>query len=87
MKKVSHDIVSKTKVSNLIAEEIRNLEKTLKAYIITRWNSTLFMIRSVLKLTKSDFKTLRDSMNYKSAKQKEVRDNFKLSKDERAMLS
>ena len=30
IKKVSHDIVSKTKVSNLIAEEIRNLDKVLK---------------------------------------------------------
>jgi len=30
IKKVSKDIVSKTKVSNLIAEEVRKLEKTLQ---------------------------------------------------------
>lgn len=86
IKKVSKDIVSKTKVSNLIAEEIRAIEKVLKNYVITRWNSILFMIRSVLKLTDKDFKMLRDKMNKKTEKQKEVRNNFKLSETERNML-
>jgi hypothetical protein len=66
IKKVSKDIVSKTKVSNLIAEEINAIEKVLKNYVITRWNSILFIIRSVLKLTDKDFKMLRDKMNKKT---------------------
>lgn len=86
IKKVSHDIVSKTKVSNLIAEEIRNLDKVLKTYVITRWNSILFMIRSVLKLTDKDFKTLRDKMNKSTEKQRLIKKNFMLSDVERSML-
>ena len=43
IKKVSKDIVSKTKISNIIAEEIRNLEKVLLTYVITRWNSILYL--------------------------------------------
>ena len=62
IKKVSKDIVSKTKVSNLIAEEVRKLEKTLLTYVITCWNSILFMIRSVLRLTDDDFKQIQKSM-------------------------
>ena len=87
IKKVSHDIVSKTKVSNLIAEEIRNLDKVLKSYVITRWNSILFMIRSVLKLTDKDFKTLRDKMNKATEKQRLIKKNFMLSDVERSMLT
>ena len=35
----------------LKAEEVRKIDKfILKNYVITRWNSILFMIRSVLKL-------------------------------------
>ena len=87
IKKVSHDIVSKTKVSNLIAEEIRNLDKVLKSYVITRWNSILFMIRSVLKLTDKDLKTLRDKMNKATEKQRLIKKNFMLSDVERSMLT
>ena len=86
IKKVSHDIVSKTKCSNLIAEEIRKIEKVLKTYVITRWNSILFMIRSVLKLTPEDFKRLRSKMNQNTVKQKEAKEKFNLSHTERAML-
>jgi len=86
IKKVSHDIVSKTKNSTLIAEEIRNLEKTLKTYVITRWNSILFMIRSVLKLTVSDFKALANKMNAKTEKQRNIKEAFGLSRVEKAML-
>ena len=45
IKRISKDIVSKPKVSLLIAEQLRNLEKTLKTYVITRWNPILFMIK------------------------------------------
>ena len=49
----------------MIAEEIRAIDKVMKNYVITRWNSILFMVRSVLKLTKEDFKNLRKKMNEK----------------------
>ena len=49
IKKISKDIVSKSKCSLLIAEEVRKIDKVLKNYVITRWNSILFMIRSVFK--------------------------------------
>ena len=86
IKKVSKDIVSKTKVSNLIAEEVRQLEKVLLTYVITRWNSILFMIRSVLRLTDEDFKTIRNKMQTKTTKQRKIKKNFALSIKERAML-
>jgi len=86
IKKVSKDIVSKTKVSNLIAEEVRKLEKTLLTYVITRWNSILFMIRSVLRLTDDDFKQIRKSMPKRTTAQREAKEKFKLSKKERAMI-
>ena len=53
IKKFSKDIVSKSKCTLLIAEEV------MKNYVITRWNSVLFMIRYVLKLTPEDFKNLK----------------------------
>ncbi len=86
IKKVSKDIVSKTKISNIIAEEIRNLEKILLTYVITRWNSILFMIRSVLRLTDEDFRSVRDKMPRKTKKQRKTRKNFELKSKERAML-
>jgi len=85
-KKVSKDIVSKTKVSNLIAEEVRNLELTLLTYVITRWNSILFMIRSVLRISDEDFKKIRKSMPTKTKKQLEVKSKFNINPKERAML-
>ncbi len=86
IKKVSKDIVSKTKVSNLIAEEVRNLELTLLTYVITRWNSILFMIRSVLRISDEDFKKIRKSMPTKTKKQLEVKSKFNINPKERAML-
>jgi len=86
IKKVSKDIVSKTKISNIIAEEIRNLEKVLLTYVITRWNSILFMIRSVLRLTDEDFRSVRDKMPRKTKKQRKTRKSFELKSKERAML-
>ena len=88
-KKISKDIVSKSKVSLLISEEIRKIDKVLKSHVITRWNSILFMVRSVLKLTKEDFDSLRKRMNSKknkTQKQKETIKNFNLSETEIPML-
>lgn len=76
--KVSSDIVSRSKVSHLIAEEVRA--------VVTRWNSILFMIRSVLKPTPTDFATIRKEMSTKSVRQKEIKKNFNLTAIEREML-
>lgn len=83
---ISKNIVSKSKVSTLIAEEIRKLEISLHKNVITRWNSILFMIRSVLKLTDKDFKTIRNAMRNKTTKQKEIKANFNLSDLQREQL-
>lgn len=86
IKKVSKDIVSKTRISLILAEEIRKIDKTLKNYVITRWNSILFMIRSVLKLTEDDFNSLRSHIKKDTKKRKKVHNKFRLSETERAML-
>lgn len=44
-------IVSKARNTCTIAEELRNLNKFVNKCVVTRWNSILFMIRSVLKIT------------------------------------
>lgn len=84
--KVSSDIVSRSKVSHLIAEEVRRLDKSLYKAVVTRWNSILFMIRSVLKLTATDFASIRKEMSTKTARQKEIKKNFNLTSIERDML-
>ena len=84
--KISKDIVAKSEISLSLAEELRKLDKRLSKNVITRWNSTLAMIRSVLSLTPAEFQTIRSSMKTKTAKQKEVKKNFFLTKDEREML-
>ena len=87
--KVSKNIVSKSKVVAIIAEEIRALSKSLYKSVVTRWNSILFMLRSVLKLTDKDFISIKNQLKNKkklTKKQKETLANFDLSSLERAML-
>ena len=84
--RVSKDIVTKSKVSHIIAEELRKLTKKLNTKNLTRWNSILFMIRSVLKLTPEEMKVIRDQMPNKTSEQKEIRRKFDLSYVEREML-
>jgi len=86
IKKVSKNIVCKSKVSTYIAAEIRSLELTLQKSVITRWNSILFMVRSVLRLNDQDFADIRSKMKTKTEKQRSVKKNFKLEKHEREML-
>jgi hypothetical protein len=89
IKKVSKDILSNSKCSLLIAEEVRKIDKVMKNYFITRWNSILFMIRSVLKLTPEDFKNIKKKMKEKpnkTKKQIEVINNFHLTETEIEML-
>jgi hypothetical protein len=84
--KVSNNIFSKSKVSHVIAEELRKLHKKLCTKNVTTWNSTLLMIRSVLKLKPEDFKRIRDETVAVNANQKEVREKFALNDYEREML-
>ena len=86
LKKISHDIVSKSRRHHIIAEELRKLSKHLHTATVVRWNSILFMIRSVLKLTDEDLKMIRDKLPKKNKHQRLVKKFFSLSAKERAML-
>jgi len=87
IEKVSKNIVSKSKASLVVAEELRKLHKKLNKKNLTRWNSTLFMIRSVLNLSPEDMKTIRNNMPSKTADQKAIKRNFDITTVEREMLS
>ncbi len=84
--KVSKEIVSKSKFSSYVAEELLKFRKKFAKRVVTRWNSILFMIRSVLKLTPVEFATIRSKMPKKTTQQKEARDKFNISDTERKML-
>lgn len=71
---------------------MRELEIKLQKQNLTRWNSILFMIRSVLRLTPEHFKKIRTSMIAKlkgsgDFKKRETIRNFTLSDEERRMLT
>ena len=84
--RVSKDIVSKSKSSHVIAEELRFLNKKLNTKNLTRWNSILFMIRSVLKLSPDEIQQIKYKMPNVTAEDKEKRRRFDLSHNERDML-
>ena len=86
IEKISKNIVTKSKCCTAIAEGLRVLNKKLCKKNITRWNSTFFMINSVLKMSVVDFQTIKSQLPVKSAKQRAVKNNFGLSKKEREML-
>jgi len=86
IKHVSEDIVSKSKSSLVIAEELRKLNIKLNKKNVTRWNSILFMTRSVLRLSAADFKTIRSEMPSTNSKQKEVIKKFDLNDKDRTRL-
>jgi hypothetical protein len=85
--KVSKDIVSRAKKSQIIAESLREFNKKMLNKNVTRWNSILFMVSSVLKITPADFKAIRDSMPSKPANKAKIKLNFNLTNLEREMLS
>ena len=78
--------MSKSKVSTLIAEELQKFNKKFCKRVVTRWNSILFMIRSVVNVTDAEFKAIRHNMPKKTALQISTRDKFKLDETERNML-
>ena len=60
--KISKNVISKSSYSHVIAEELRHLKKKFHKKNATRWNSTLFMARSVLKLSVEDYDIIRTSL-------------------------
>jgi hypothetical protein len=48
-----------------VQEELRLLEMKIQKNNVTRWNSTLFMIRSVNKISQHDYKTLISQLDSK----------------------
>jgi hypothetical protein len=74
--RVSKDIVSKSKFSSFVAEELLKFRKKFAKRVITRWNSILFMIRCVLKVSNVEFATIRSKMPKKTLKQRSARDKF-----------
>lgn len=92
--RISTDIVSKSKFSHHLAEELRALDVQLCKQNLTRWNSILFMVRSVLKLSCEQYKNIRDEMKERNSSnrsketaiQLHTRKNFGISELERKML-
>jgi len=85
--KLSKDIVSKSKSSHCVAEELRKLNKKLNTKNLTRWNSILFMVRSVLRLTPEEFQQIKQKMPNSTADEKERRKKFDITNIERQMLN
>ena len=54
---------------------------------MTRWNSILFLIRSVLKISPAEFTQIRNSLPTKTTNQKETKKLFKIEREEREMLA
>lgn len=86
IEKISKNIVTKSKCCTAVAEELQALNKKLCSRNLTRWNSTLFMVRSVLKLSPNEMTTIRNKLPKRTAKQKETRNNFSIDEKERKML-
>lgn len=80
-------IVKKGRCSTIIANELRQLNLNLKKCNITRWNSTLFMLRSVIKLKSEHVKQIAE--NYSSNKNKvlEIKNLFTLSLIEKETIN
>jgi hypothetical protein len=85
--RLSKDVVSKSKFSSVIAESLREFDKKFCKKNITRWNSTLFFCRSILKVNDKEFKKIQKSMRNGTEKEKSARANFKIEIEEREMLT
>jgi hypothetical protein len=73
-------------MSHLIAEELSKLKVKFNKKNETRWNSILFMIDSVLKVTPNQFKEIQDKMPDNTRQQRRVKKFFYLKAIERDML-
>ncbi len=62
--------VTKCRNSSHIAEELRSFNKTVQKSVITRWNSYLFVIRSINKLTKTGINKLQNVISDRDKRKK-----------------
>jgi hypothetical protein len=86
IQRVSRKIVSKSKMSHLVAEELSKIKVKFNKKNETRWNSILFMIDSVLKVTPVQLKDIQDKMLDKTREQRRVKKFFYIKQNEREML-
>ena len=86
IQRVSRKIVSKSKMSHLVAEELSKIKVKFNKKNETRWNSILFMIDSVLKVTPIQLKDIQDKMLDKTREQRRVKKFFYIKQNEREML-
>ena len=84
--RISKDIVCRTKKSMIVAEELRSFNKKLAKKNLTRWNSILFMIRSVLRVSQAEYASIRSKMPMKTIAQRKVKNAFQITDKEREML-
>ena len=80
-------IVAKAKTCSSISEELRNLNKYVNKCVVTRWNSILFMIRSVLRITPQEWADVRSKMKRITFSQEQKYKKFFISDKDRSMLS
>ena len=73
-------------MSHLVAEELSNIKVKFNKKNETRWNSILFMIDSVLKVTPIQLKDIQDKMLDKTREQRRVKKFFYIKQNEREML-
>ena len=86
IKKISKNIVTRSKFNALIAEELREFGKKFAKRVITRFNSMLFTARSVISVSQVQFVKIQKAMPVKTIKQKESRALFAISSKEREIL-
>jgi hypothetical protein len=86
IKRVSKDIVSKSKMCSALSEQLREFDMQMAKKNVTRWNSILFMIRSVLKFSSAEFLKLKESLPRSTKKQRQVYNKFDLKTADRASL-
>jgi hypothetical protein len=65
---------------------LANINLKLTTKNATRWNSTLFMIRSLLKVTPDQLVAIKEKMPSKTKKQRKAKSNFSLSQLEREKI-
>jgi hypothetical protein len=68
IKRLSKNIVSRSKFSALIAEELRTFGKKFSKRVMTRWNSVLFTARSLIGVSQSEFTKIRNALPKKTKK-------------------
>jgi hypothetical protein len=79
-------MVGKSKKASSVAEQLRE-HKSLCKNILTRWNSILFLVRSILKISILELAQIRNNLPTNTRKQRKTKELFRLSQTEREMLA